>query len=114
MVALALFSGALLVIMALFPTASAAAHQGRDLQVAVRMAESEVERLQAGGYDALASGITSVPVPWTQDGVAGETMYTVQITVTEPLLDLKRLEVAVSWIDDQVHLVRLETLVARR
>lgn len=114
LIALALFSGALLVIMALFPTASAAAHQGRDLLVAVRLAESEIQRLRSGDFEALASALATVETPWTQQGVAGSTVFTVQVTVAEPAVDLKSLEVAVSWADEAPHLVRLETLVARR
>lgn len=113
LVGLALFSGALLVVMAIFPTAFGAARQGRELQSAVRLAEREVERMRGLEFDALAGGMATTVVPWTHDGRAGSTVYTVQGAVSEPLLDLKRVEVTVSWTDQESHLVRLVTRVAR-
>lgn len=110
---LALFSGALLVLLALFPTAFQAAQDGRQMQVAVRLAERELERARARAFDDLAAGVASVEVPWTHDGQTGTTVYTVQSLVSEPALDLKRVEVTVSWTDRRSHVVRLVTQFAR-
>lgn len=97
MVAVALFAVAFLLLVGAFPRAAEVLLQARGYMVASHLAEQEMARLSALPFSEIASGTSSVAMSSAQRGTPQLVTYTVQTVVTPLPLDLKKVQVVVSW-----------------
>ena len=115
---LALFALAMLFVFALFPATRRSAEMARQRDVANNLARDYLERERALPYDdvgmitpAATAPPEQIAIPSTFDGVTSDTNYEVEIVVSEPEVDKRKVvRVVVRWQSLGIdHSVRLET-----
>lgn len=112
-VALAVFSSAMLAVLGLFPESQAAQAHGRALMQATWVAERALEQERVRPYDQIVDRTSQVSLSDTATGTVRPLLCTVQTTVTEEAVGLKRVRVTVSWVMSRASVLQVETLVAR-
>lgn len=120
LLALGIFSTAFLMIMSVFPTSAKAMHQGRQVLLATRIAEMQMESALASPWADLAS--TNPTTPSLISMVNGSTevqSFNTQVVVTPVGMMLKSVRCQVSWMESVagqtsgiLRYVNLETMVA--
>ncbi|MGE0491785.1 MAG: type II secretion system protein J [Vulcanimicrobiota bacterium] len=115
---LTLFALAMLFVFALFPATRRSAEMARERDVANNLARDYLERERALPYDdvgnitpAATTPPEQIAIPTTFDGVSSQTNYDVEVIVTEPEVDKRKVvRVVVRWLSSGIeHSVSLET-----
>jgi len=108
MIALAVFSIAILAIVGLQTTVIKSNKGSRNITSATFLAEARMEQLRAGGYASLANG--SDPSPLNSQGGTTGGIFTRTWTIANYGTNMRRITVTVTW-NDQVAQNRSISLV---
>lgn len=114
-IAVTLFTVALVAIMGLYPVSSRAARQAQGQLLATHLAERELELTRSMDFDAVASRNENYQLEIELNGVKNTLEFEVSVDVSEVRPGLKEVKAEVSWlgIDSYNKKLELETYVAR-
>ena len=115
LVAVALFTGAVVVVIGVFPASVRALRQSHSHLVAATLAEKELEFCRAQDYDALENRDESYSLTQERSGISTTITYRTHLEISLLRQGLKRVLVTVEWKDTEQmqRQLRMETYVAR-